>query len=132
MHWSRHRSRLLGLRRLRWNLLAMGSVPGPVGLRLLLNQRRVRILVCAAHYVITLVDGVGAARFRRLVATQQRSLRADSVEKVPSLKSLQICQNAIDILMDATAADRFRTRSVQSEGEDEGPRVRIWKPHPQR
>jgi hypothetical protein len=79
LHWSRHRSRLLGLRRLLRNLLAMGSVSGPVDLRLLLSQRRVRILVCAAHYVITLADGVGAARFRRGAAntvprTRNRSM----------------------------------------------------------
>ena len=37
LYWSIHRRRLLGLRRLRRNLLAMGPVPGSVGLRLLLS-----------------------------------------------------------------------------------------------
>ena len=38
MYWGIHRISLLGLRRLRRNLLAMGPVPEPVGKRLLLGQ----------------------------------------------------------------------------------------------
>ena len=38
MRWSIHRRRLLGLRRLLRNLLAMGPVSEPVGQRLLLSQ----------------------------------------------------------------------------------------------
>ena len=38
MYWGIHRISLLGLRRLRRNLLAMGPVPRPVGQRLLLSR----------------------------------------------------------------------------------------------
>jgi len=62
-----------------------------------------------------------------ILGAEKGRFRVDSVEKVSSLKSLQICRNSNDNLRLTliAAADRFRTVSVESEVDDEVPHVRV-------
>ena len=65
--------------------------------------------------------------FGQAVDATRGPSRADTVEKVESLTSLQIPskhKRHLRLTL-TTAADRFRTRSVESEADDEVPRVRI-------